>query len=264
MCTVTLHRAQAELLVTMNRDELRGRAPEHPPLYFGRMNPQVRWVMPIDGESGGTWMGANSEGVVACLLNAYQPGESSDRASILAAGTVSRGKIVPEALFQGPETAVEAWLHGVFDPSPFSPFSLVVAGPEQTVAWSWNGQGRILRTPLSGEWVMESSSSLDAARVLPYRERLFETWIQEGARFEFDLPSFHLQQVEGRAEWSPFMSRELSSTRSITQARVEIARGILALRYWSNPEANSLAPPPTSVFHLPLAHPHPAHMERSA
>lgn len=73
MCTVTVHRSANRLLVTMNRDEARDRAPEVPPAIHHN---DVNWLAPSDSARGGTWIGVNDRGVVACLLNGYVEGDS--------------------------------------------------------------------------------------------------------------------------------------------------------------------------------------------
>jgi uncharacterized protein with NRDE domain len=87
MCTLTLLRASDRCLITMNRDDLIAR-PESPPKLDGAHGAHM--IAPLDLKAGGTWIGLNRHGLVACLLNRYDQAAPSDG--------LSRGVIVPEAL----------------------------------------------------------------------------------------------------------------------------------------------------------------------
>ncbi|MBY0261387.1 MAG: NRDE family protein, partial [Phycisphaerales bacterium] len=119
MCTVTLVRpAPGSLRLVFNRDEQRSRAASTPPREFelaGR-----RALMPIDPDSGGTWIGASDAGVVACLLNANPPTRSAEWA-----GRKSRGLIVPAILAASgfDEARQIAWK---IEAGKFPPFRLLV------------------------------------------------------------------------------------------------------------------------------------------
>lgn len=246
MCTVTLHRVPGRLSLTMNRDERRERGVEVPGAIH-RPDGAPAWVGPLDGPSGGTWIGASERGLVACVLNAYQPSESAPPVGV-ATPRDSRGRIVPRLLeCRDFERALE-WLRTDLDPGRYNSFTLMVAGPLQTVTLRWMGSGEIESEWSSGEWSMWSSSSWRASEVLPWRRDQFAAWQAAGARDREGLPTFHLLQPEGMAEWSPLMSREKTATRSI--ARVEIAEGRAALGHW--PVADSRLGTETRV-ELPLS-----------
>ena len=71
MCTLTVSRDAERLRVTMNRDEARSRAEEHPPTRTAEGgSPPI--LCPRDGQRGGTWIGVNGAGLVGCLLNLYE------------------------------------------------------------------------------------------------------------------------------------------------------------------------------------------------
>jgi hypothetical protein len=222
MCTVTVRSDPRGLLVTMNRDEARTRAPEQPPV-VSYTPAGLAWLAPRDGEGGGTWMGVNGLGLVACLLNRYEA------AALPAAGPLSRGDIVPQVLAAGSLAEARAWLDLHLDPAPYAPFTLVIADPNASHVFSWDGMTRAW-TSLPTPWAMVTSSLFDADRVLAWRTSAFAQWQADGEPFMGALPSFHLLQPEGESFCAPLMSRAVSCTRSITQAEVSPG-GACVLRY---------------------------------
>jgi len=69
MCTLTWRRGSKETVeVFFNRDEKKTRSRAEPPGERFDAN-GVRYLSPLDPESGGTWMLVNERGLVVCLLN---------------------------------------------------------------------------------------------------------------------------------------------------------------------------------------------------
>jgi len=225
MCTVTVRQTPGSLLVTMNRDEARTRAPEHPPA-VGFSETGLPWIAPRDGELGGTWMGVNAHGVVACLMNRYQ----DQKVAPSGANPPTRGLIVPAVLSAGDAEAALTFIESSFYPDDFMPFTLLLIAHETAHEFAWHGAGRLEPTAHAGEWTMLSSSFFDTSRVLQWRAELFQEWLHDGAPFEGDLPAFHVLQPVDRAYDAPLMDRDVSCTRSITQAVLEAGRPI-RMRY---------------------------------
>lgn len=119
MCTVVMLRrpdADWPLLLGANRDEMRGR-PWRPPARHWDDRPHV--VAGLDEEAGGTWMGMNDDGLVACVLN--RPGSLGP-----AAGKRSRGELPLEALGHAEaRAAADALQH--LDSAAYRSFNMVVA-----------------------------------------------------------------------------------------------------------------------------------------
>jgi len=239
MCTLTVHRDASEILATMNRDEALTRGPEVPPQVHAGNN-GVSWVAPQDADRGGTWMGANADGVVACLLNAYLPGESllPDTSGRFR----SRGEIIPMLLDKGPVNDGLAWLLEDFDPEAYPSFSLLVAAPEKATSLNWLRQGKLEVEPVLSEWYIRSSSGWDSEDVARWREEEFDRWLESGREMVDGLPRFHLLQVEGEEYRSPLMQRDWSATRSVTQVLVSPAQGEVEMRYWPDPTPVSERP----------------------
>jgi hypothetical protein len=119
MCTVVILRRSGHawpVIVGANRDEMADR-PWRPPARHWPDRDNV--VAGLDELAGGTWMGLNDEGVVACILN---------RAGSLGPvhGKRSRGELVLEALDHA-DAASAAEALGHLDPGAYRTFNLIVA-----------------------------------------------------------------------------------------------------------------------------------------
>ncbi|MBM3513549.1 MAG: NRDE family protein [Alphaproteobacteria bacterium] len=119
MCTVViLRRSTADwpVILGANRDEALAR-PWAPP---GRHWPDRADVIAgLDKLAGGTWMGLNDHGVVACILNRH--GTLGP-----AAGKRSRGELVLEALDHADARDATDAIRAI-DPAAYRPFNMVIA-----------------------------------------------------------------------------------------------------------------------------------------
>jgi hypothetical protein len=70
MCSVSWVRRRDSLLVVMNRDERRDRAPARPPRRWRRT---ARLHGAVDGDAGGTWIAAKDSGVVLRAAQSLRP-----------------------------------------------------------------------------------------------------------------------------------------------------------------------------------------------
>ncbi len=134
MCTVVvLHRPDHPwpVLIAANRDEMRDRPwdaparhwPDRPHVTAGR-----------DALAGGTWMGVNDDGLVACVLNRMNTlGPDPDKRS--------RGELPLEALDHA-EAHEAAHFMAALDPDAYRPFNLVIADC-RGVFWLRNDGARV-------------------------------------------------------------------------------------------------------------------------
>jgi hypothetical protein len=125
MCTVVILRRPDNawpVIIGANRDEMLDR-PWTPP---GRHWPDRADVIAgRDDLAGGTWMGLNDAGLVACILNR--------RGSLgPAPGKRSRGELVLEALDHA-DAAPAAEALANINPAAYRPFNMIVA--DNTEAW---------------------------------------------------------------------------------------------------------------------------------
>ena len=119
MCTVVILRRPDHpwpIILGANRDEMLDR-PWRPPARHWPDRTDV--VAGLDELGGGTWMGLNDAGVVACVLNRHGTlGPAADKRS--------RGELVLEALDHADaRDAAEALSQ--LDPNAYRPFNLVIA-----------------------------------------------------------------------------------------------------------------------------------------
>jgi hypothetical protein len=236
VCTVVYRRTTTELVVAMNRDERWGRAPETAPTLH---RDSRRWLAPGDGEKGGTWIGVDEHGRAACLLNGYAPG---DLGLLGKPGVPSRGDIIPR-LLSAPPSPVDAWIRDRLQPWQYPSFTLLVWGVEagRRITWRLDRGFGVERLP-EGEWGLETSSLWRTDEVLAWRRSRFESWLREGAPRSGRLPAFNLLEDPERRAWSPFMTRPMSATRSVTLVELDAERGTAELAWWPRPGDGSIAP----------------------
>jgi uncharacterized protein with NRDE domain len=249
MCTVTVLHTGDRVLVTMNRDERRSRGNELPPAEAGGGH-VPRWVGPADGARGGTWFGASDHGVIACLLNAYEPG---DLALLGRDDVPSRGGIIPRLLALERQ-AGRRWLRSELDPSPYPSFTLVVVTADAGELVIWRSGRELGLEPIDEGWTMVTSSFFNADEVVPWRHRQFQRWRDSGEEEVDGVPAFNLLEVDGRREWSPLMTRPFSITHSLTQAELRPSESSVRLRYWRRDGESAIdTERPTAAVHLPLS-----------
>lgn len=224
MCTLTIHRSSDNTIITMNRDELRGRPENGVRRSASRQG--TEYLFPIDGLSGGTWMGINTFGIGGCLLNRYgetHPGQSSR--------IVSRGTIIPQLLEC--RSLESAWRH--LDRAPLSHlrnFDIVLFDDTSILQLTHeNGHGHIKR--ITADWLMLTSSSWNADAVVAYRQRRFDQFLRSKTTHCRDiatsvLSDFHLHNTDD-SRFSVLMKRDESHTKSVSQ--ITMNPHTISLRY---------------------------------
>lgn len=228
MCTLTIHRTAHRTVLTVNRDELVSRAPEVPPSVKGGEG-ETQWIAPDDGARGGTWIGVNEHGLIACLMNGNVPLEEARAARRL--GGPSRGEIVPGVLQRTCMTDAldEIQADGRF--GAFPAFQLYLADTNESHAMTWWGESPLEHETLPGTWELRISSPWRTEEVAAWRREAFSRWIQEGARWEGGWPGYHLYRPEGAEAFAPNMDRGYACTRSITQVDLNAQKNEAVMRY---------------------------------
>jgi Transport and Golgi organisation 2 len=207
------------LRVACNRDELLNRQPALPPTLWaaGRR----RAVMPIDPESGGTWIAANDAGLVFVVLNS-NPGFP------VHAGDLSRGTIIPTLV--GCATTSRALAHAQrLQAGRFAPFRLLIIDRYGIVdCWPDGGRIRHRRAYLHSA-ILRTSSGLGDALVAGPRRTLFRRVFNNAHDFRHAQDSFHRHHWPGRQAISVNMRRD--DARTVSQTIVEVRSGSVALSY---------------------------------
>ncbi len=119
MCTVSWIHEDNGYQLFCNRDERLTRREAQAPVLFERDG--VRYLAPVDGEAGGTWIATNEFGVSICLMNgttAIDADRRNRRRGLLVAELASAGSVF--------EVNKRFWQP---DPAAYPPFPLAGAQP---------------------------------------------------------------------------------------------------------------------------------------
>lgn len=213
MCTATWIRIRGGYQMFFNRDELATRKPALPPTV--RERDGVRFLAPVDGDAGGTWIGVNEYGIAVGLANGSVGANEAGRLTFR-----SRGLLVLDLLASAGLGDVERRLSEV-DPAKHRSFALFAIEPDgEAGIWSSDGE-RIARRAGGQEGALLFSSSRDAERARKERQALLERMTRANGGLDAELlAAFHASHEPERGAFSPCMHREDASTVSFTRIRV--------------------------------------------
>ncbi|MDE0825866.1 MAG: NRDE family protein [Akkermansiaceae bacterium] len=218
MCTLTWWRESAERFeVFFSRDEKKTRSRAVEPRRCEVEG--VRYLSPQDPDAGGTWMVANEQGVVVCLLNRWH-----DRIDV-PEPVRSRGLLVEAMAGMENVPAVEEQLRSE-DLTHVQPLTLVVFDRVGERGFDWNG--RELKQVKMSMPMCSSSFHFDQVELARKNrfEELFGRVHWEGR----DLEKFHADTEGGASAYTIRMCRPDAQTMSRSRVRVE--QGRLVWDYW--------------------------------
>lgn len=243
MCTLTAlprprlvraTRAEPLLLrVACNRDERVSRAVALPPATWAAGGRSA--IMPIDPESGGTWIAVNDTAIVFALLNAN--GGATRQQTIDAnwpsrqsgkQAATSRGVIIPALV--GAASVSEALARAQqLQAVRYLPFRLLLLDRYQLVeCWPDGDRIRHRRSFLDGP-VMRTSSGLGDAVVAGPRRALFRRIFLDPGDPIAAQDRFHNHQWAGREAISVNMRR--GDARTVSQIIVEVGPEHVSMSY---------------------------------
>jgi hypothetical protein len=234
MCSVSWSRSSGRLVVVMNRDERRDRAPGRPPRRWRGAKNDGRFTAPVDGDAGGTWIAVRDSGVVLALLNHQRPDDSGvvalpARAAATVPPRTSRGLLV-SALAAEPTIPDAARLRAAGLGS-FAPFRLFVAGPSTPPrVFTWNGVSLTGRRPDPRRGFL-TSSSWNPRAVIAARQARFRAFVRDLRQpTRAQLVAFHAGAGDPRGTaWAICMSRE--DARTVSTTVVEAGPEGVSMRY---------------------------------
>ena len=221
------------LRVACNRDELLTRQPALPPTLWAAGSRRV--LMPIDPDSGGTWIAASDAGLVFVLLN-------TNLGVPVSAGEISRGTIIPSLV--GCATVSRALAQAEkLAAARFAPFRLLILDRYEVVdCWPDGGRIRHRRSYLQSA-ILRTSSGLGDAVVAGPRRTLFQRTFNRPSDPRVSQDLFHRHQWSGREAISVNMRRP--DARTVSQTTVEVRDGSVTLAYraveWPHAVAVQLA-----------------------
>ncbi|MFY9608810.1 MAG: NRDE family protein [Blastocatellia bacterium] len=212
MCTVSWIHQDDGYHLLCNRDERHTRKPALPPRVHEHSD--VRFIAPIDGDHGGSWIGVNQFGLSLCLLNRYKDGEQSATGSKKSRGLLLAGLMDAPSRAEVHNSMLET------DLSRFQPFTLVALEPQKKallVHWT----GRECVSDLDGEGAMPlTSSSYDPVGAGESRQHCFERLVSGPGKTAELLFRFHASHEPVRGPYSTCMHRDDARTVSFSWIRV--------------------------------------------
>ncbi len=217
MCSVTWLQHLNGFELFCNRDERRTRKPALAPQVW---DGGVRFLAPVDGQAGGTWIGVNELGLAVCLLNGPLTLASKE-------GGESRGLLVSSLLHKKDVASARRALRAA-DLDVFQAFRLLLfeTGRPPAVLF-WDGAGLRQETAAESRIPLVSSSR-DLKKAFERRRELLDRLVAEhGGMSPAALEAFHRSHEPEKGPWSPCMHRDDASTVSasrvvVTADRVEI------------------------------------------
>ena len=235
MCTLSWIRGLDGYAVLMNRDERPTRAPGLPPqIHDGT----VRWIAPLDGQSHGTWIGANDRGLTLAILNRYHESPMSAEGE-----WISRGLLVTSLLVEVAKDDVERRLRdeplGLYQPFTLAAFE--VGRGARLLAW--NGKELVV-TQVVDTGLVLTSSGFDQEKATRDRGALFTRWLESHPADSSDpdypdhptLEAFediHASHIPEKGPLSICMHRPEAGTVSFT--RVDVRPGAVTVHYTPGP-----------------------------
>lgn len=222
MCTASWAPGPDGYTFCFNRDERRTRAPALDPAEHARDG--ARYLAPLDGDFGGTWIAVTQHGVSFGLLNRY-----SDEPVPLSEEPRSRGLLIPD-LVGAPDLLTVAGHLEQIDASRYHPFTLIAVAPgHAALIAAWDGRAiRLQRHAAAG--LLLTSSAVDEPEVAASRRATFAAL---GEITPATLETTHRSHVPERGPRSICMHRSEANTRSYT--RVVVTPQQVAMHHTEGP-----------------------------
>lgn len=211
MCTLTLVRSPSDprcFRAIFTRDELRSRAPEMPPRVHVAGTRTCLW--PLDPDRGGTWLGVNDAGVLACVLNRNEP-------STAPASSLHTRGVLPQLLLSCSAASQAPQLLAQLDGTTFGPCTLVCADAVTTLIFR-NTRRRFVLTTHQEPSLMLTSSGLGDALVQGPRQALWNQLQQDHSGPRAAQLPFHAHRWSHAPHLSVLMERPDARSTSITTA----------------------------------------------
>jgi Transport and Golgi organisation 2 len=215
MCTVTWLRSNSGYELLCNRDERHTRLPGVAPLQ--RTQSGVRYIAPMDGNHGGSWMAVNHFRISFCLLNRYiTPSSSKDeKKAYRSRGLLTFDLVDSPSLMEVRERVSGSCLE------QYEPFTLLALEPDApALLLDWSGS-RLFHQFNDENIMLLVSSSYDQRGAEIARRELFNRMRSErGESYAEWIHNFHASHLPYRGPYSPCMHRDDASTVSFSSVRV--------------------------------------------
>jgi hypothetical protein len=209
MCTISWIHDKDGYQLLCNRDEKLTRKSALEPRLAVRNG--TRFLAPVDGDFGGTWIATNEFGMSVCLLNGANRAGSEIHSS---APLRSRGLLLLD-LIPLPSVAVMCDRIREADLSAFAPFTLAALEPGHPAAvLEWDGSKKTLVSQAADRFML-TSSSFDSEKVRRSRQEEY-SHVHDGK----GLFAFHRSHAPARSAYSTCMHRADAETVSFSWIQV--------------------------------------------
>ena len=219
MCTITFIPSNSDYLLAMNRDDLLTRASALPIVRTSFASPTAAYPQEA---GGGTWIGANQQGVTFALLNWAVPPKGPKEKS--------RGTVIPRMLV-APGAEQARMVFDEFDLAGVYPFRLIGIFPADRgiVEWRWDGEERSEQALEWGarQWFSSGAGDDEAARIRNEVSRAH--WRDERAGSREWLRRLHALHEPEQGVFSICAHRDVGGTLSYTE--IEVTAQQVALSY---------------------------------
>jgi len=213
MCTVSWLRQADGYVLLCNRDERRTRKPAAGPRLAERHG--VRFVAPVDGDHGGSWIGVNQFGLSLCLLNRY--GDWNPEAN---QSYTSRGLLLLDLLDCEQPERVRERVAGI-ELQNFQPFTMaVLAVGEPAMLIEWTGFECLVQHDAEMQMPLTSSSTKQPDIYAVRHEHLQQTISAAGKFARDQLWEFHRSHWPAAGPYSVCMHRDDAATVSLSAVTV--------------------------------------------
>lgn len=209
MCTVTWLRRPDGYQLLCNRDERDSRQPALGP----RLREQngVKYLAPVDGDHGGSWIGVNELGLTVCLLNKYGDMQSGEDREYISRGLLLVSLLDCSETEQVRSRIVDLKL------SPFRPFNLLVLPRSaKSALLEWTGSKYSFANDVD-RLAPLTSSSLTEPNICIERQRQFVALTASRGLNEDSLDAFHRSHLPTRGAYSVCMHRNGAATVSFSK-----------------------------------------------
>jgi len=224
MCTLTWRRDPFGYTILFNRDERNTRLPAIPPRLESA---EIRWLGPVDGDHGGTWIAVNELGVTMGLMN----GILEERAA--ADEPRSRGLLVRDLAVAKSLSSLEEEI-ATMDLLPYRPFRFFALAPDAPFLLAeWNGKLlKMRRDPQATPPIV--SSFFEESEVGKRRRTEYERMVGDRKDPPAELlEAYHRSHFPERSPYSVCMHREEARTQSLT--RIDVTAEKARMHYHAGP-----------------------------
>jgi hypothetical protein len=220
MCTLTWWPQPGRYTLYFNRDEQKSRLPALPPQAH-QTEAGTRFISPLDGNFGGTWLLVTEHGLTIGLLNHYAAAEGYEPDHPKSRGMLPLILADCQTVQQVGRRLMELPLE------TFRPFHCTAIDPGTPLQqWTWHGNGRLLEHEIAPQPPL-TTSSFESAAVCAARRQRFHALEQDS--LPQALEGYHEGVDPDRGAYSVRMRRSDAQTVSIS--RISVDEHAIAFEY---------------------------------